>query len=254
MAPLARVGNCYLRPPQILRRAQHLFNELLKPFKMYPLNPETMAQIQKFTQRLNTQPDPLSVEQTPDRKASTVVISHIEMTLDELFFGQWKTENFKWSPVANEIQGSLELVVIHPVTGYEIRRTGAASIVIMVDRAPENLAGQERNQWALNPSNKKPNALDMAFPKLKSECLKNAAQSLGPIFGRDLNRKNKDVYKPFKIASAGELPESLIARLEVGILNGDPQAADAIKALDAHLSPEQKINLETLLTSKQNGN
>jgi hypothetical protein len=176
------------------------------------------------------------------------------MTLDELFFGQWKTENFKWSPVANEIQGALELVVIHPVTGYEIRRTGAASIVIMVDRAPENLAGQERNQWALNPSNKKPNALDMAFPKLKSECLKNAAQSLGPIFGRDLNRKNKDVYKPFKIASAGELPEALISRLEVGILNGDPQAAEAIKALEAHLSPEQKTNLQTLLIQKENGN
>jgi hypothetical protein len=231
-----------------------MFSELLKPFYMYPLNPETMAQIQKFTQRLNSQPDPLSIEQTPDRKASTVVISHIEMTLDELFFGQWKTENFKWSPVANEIQGALELVVIHPVTGYEIRRTGAASIVIMVDRAPENLAGQERNQWALNPSNKKPNALDMAFGKLKSECLKNAAQSLGPIFGRDLNRKNKDVYKPFKIPSAGELPEALIARLEVGILNGDPQAAEAIKALEAHLSPEQKTNLQTLLIQKENGN
>ena len=221
---------------------------------MHPLNPETMGQLQKFTQRLNAEPDVMGVELTPDRKASTVVISHIETTLDELFFGQWKTENFKWSPVANEIQGALELVVIHPVTGFEIRRTGAASIVIMVDRAPENLQGQERNQWALNPSNKKPNALDMAFPKLKSECLKNAAQSLGKVFGRDLNRKNKDTYKPFKIASAGELPEALISRLEVGILNGDPQAAEAIKALEAHLSPEQKTNLATLLIQKENGN
>jgi hypothetical protein len=221
---------------------------------MYPLNPETMGQLQKFTQRLNAEPDVMGVELTPDRKASTVVISHIETTLDELFFGQWKTEGFKWSAVANEIQGSLELVCIHPVTGFEIRRTGAASIVIMVDKAPENLAGQERNQWALNPSNKKPNALDMAFPKLKSECLKNAAQSLGKVFGRDLNRKNKDVYKPFKIATAGELPEALISRLEVGILNGDPQAAEAIKALEAHLSPEQKTNLATLLIQKENEN
>jgi hypothetical protein len=216
---------------------------------MYPLNPETMGQLQKFTQRLNAEPDPLSVEQTPDRKASTVVISHIETTLDELFFGQWKTEGFKWSPVANEIQGSLELVCIHPVTGFEIRRTGAASIVIMVDRAPENLAGQERNQWALNPSNKKPNALDMAFPKLKSECLKNAAQSLGKVFGRDLNRKNKDVYKPFKLPSAGELSDSMVTRLEVGILNREAAAIEAIELLDAHLSPEQKSKLQTLKNS-----
>lgn len=219
---------------------------------MYPLTPETMGQLQRFIQRLNADPDVMGVELTPDRKASTVVISHIETTLDELFFGQWKTEGFKWSAVANEIQGSLELVCIHPVTGFEIRRTGAASIVITVDRAPENLAGQERNQWALNPSNKKPNALDLAFPKLKSECLKNAAQSLGKVFGRDLNRKNKDVYKPFKLPSVGELSESMIARLEVGILNREAAAIEAIDLLDAHLSPEQKTKLITLKNQLEN--
>ena len=218
---------------------------------MYPLNPETMGQLQKFTQRLNAEPDPLSVEQTPDRKASTVVISHIETTLDELFFGQWKTEGFKWAPVANEIQGSLELVVIHPVTGFEIRRTGAASIVITVDRVPEGVTGTERNQWALNPSNKKANALDMAFPKLKSECLKNAAQSLGKVFGRDLNRKNRDVYKPFKIAEPGELPEAIINKLEIGIMNGDPLAITAMASLENVMSPTQKTQL-TQLIQKQN--
>lgn len=65
---------------------------------MYPLNPETMAQIQKFTQRLNSQPDPLSIEQTPDRKASTVVISHIEMTLDELFSANGKPKTLNGAP------------------------------------------------------------------------------------------------------------------------------------------------------------
>jgi gliding motility-associated-like protein len=153
-----------------------------------------MDSLQRFQSRLNAQPTIESVESTPDKKALTVVISHIEMTLDELYFGQWRTENFKWSHIANEVQGSIELVVTHPVTGHEIRRTGAASIVIMVDKVPEDLMNnqQERNKWALNVQNKKPNALDLAFPKLKAECLKNAAISLGKVFGRDLNRKNKD--------------------------------------------------------------
>jgi hypothetical protein len=168
------------------------------------------------------------------------------MSLDELFFGQWKTENFKWAAIANEVQGALELVCIHPVTGFEIRRTGAASIIIMVDRAPENLAGQERNQWALNPSNKKPNALDMAFPKLKSECLKNAAQSLGKIFGRDLNRKNADKYQPYKL-QVGELPQAVINKLEVGILNRDPQALEAVQSLESVMSPSQKSLLTELI-------
>lgn len=41
--------------------------------------------------------------------------------------------------------------------------------------------------------------MDLAFGKLKAECLKNAALSLGKVFGRDLNRVNKDSYKPFKL-------------------------------------------------------
>ena len=214
----------------------------------YPLNPETLDALQKFQTRLNAPPNEQGVESTPDNKAKTVVISHIEMTLDEMFFGQWKTENFKWAAIANEVQGSIELVCIHPVTGFELRRTGAASIVIMVDRVPEGVTGSERNQWALNPSNKKANALDMAFPKLKAECLKNAAQSLGKIFGRDLNRKNRDDYRPYKIATSGELPQNVINKIEVGIMNNDPQALEAVNALEAHLSPSQKHQLTELIS------
>jgi len=217
---------------------------------IYPLTPETLDSLQKFQTRLNSAPSELAVETTPDKKAQTVVISHIEMTLDELFFGQWKTENFKWSAITNEVQGALELVCIHPVTGFEIRRTGAASIIIMVDRVPEGVEGTQRNQWALNPSNKKANALDMAFPKLKSECLKNAAQSLGKIFGRDLNRKNADKYQPYKL-QVGELPQAVINKLEIGILNRDPQALEAVQSLESVMSPSQKTLL-TELIQKQN--
>lgn len=151
---------------------------------------------QNFLVRLNQQPDPKSIEKTPDGRAYSLPISHVEMTLDELYFGLWSTENFKATIIANEVVGSLELVVTHPVTGSELRRTGAAAIQITVDRVPEGITGAERNKWALNPENKKPNALDLSYPKLKAECLKNAAASLGKIFGRDINRKNADVYKP----------------------------------------------------------
>ena len=163
---------------------------------------DNLEQLQKFQQMLNAEPDPLGVESTPDKKAQTLVISHVETTLDELFFGHWRTENFKWSVLANEVQASLELVVIHPISGYELKRTGAASVIIMVDKVPDNVFGSDRNRWALNPDNKKANAMDLAFGKLKSECLKNAALSLGKVFGRDLNRKNKDTYKPFKLKGA----------------------------------------------------
>jgi len=225
----------------------------------YPVQEVNIDQLQKFQQRLNAEPAFESVESTPDKKASTVVISHIEMTLDEMFFGQWKTENFKWNAIANEVQASLELVVVHPVTGYEIRRTGAASVVIMVDRVPDQIKddAQLRNQWALSPSNKKPNALDMAFPKLKSECLKNAAQSLGKVFGRDLNRRNKDQYKPYKITRKDvpvqSLPPTTMHLIEQAIKQGEDEfeIRQALDELSELMTIEQKNHIENLL---QNGN
>lgn len=163
-------------------------------------NTTALVKVQKFVGLLHKQPDREAIDATSDGKAKTVLISHIETTLDELFFGLWSTENFKWAAIANEVQGSLELVAKHPITGDWIRRTGAASIIIQVDKVPDDLKDnpREKNLWALNPENKKQNALDLGFPKLKAECLKNAAQSFGPKFGRDLNRKQgkTDTYNP----------------------------------------------------------
>lgn len=181
---------------------------------------ETKILLQNFAKRLNTEPDPREFDKTPDGKANTLPISFVEMTLDEVFMGLWSTENFKWSAITNEVQGSLELVLTHPVTGQEIRRTGAASIVITVDKIPDDvndkMTKQDRNLYALNPENKKPNALDLGFPKLKAECTKNAAQTLGKLFGRDINRKKRDVFKPALTTLGDDGFKALIDRIEKG--------------------------------------
>lgn len=169
-------------------------------------NEDIRLKLQNFTQRINAAPKPESIGKTPDKKANTILISHIEMTLDEYCFGLWSTENFRWTQCGNEVVGAIDLKIFHPVAGVWITRQGAAAITIMVDAVPERLKWsaddapdeaeikkKERNAWALDMQNKKPSALDMSFPKLKAECLKNAAQSLGSLFGRDLNRKAGDV-------------------------------------------------------------
>ena len=217
-------------------------------------NIEQLESMQKFLQRLNSEPAIEGILPTPDGKAKTLVISHVEMTLDELFFGQWSTRNFQWSAIANEVQGSLELVVIHPVSGREIVRTGAGSVIIMVDKVPDEVKmnPQLRNQWALNPSNKKANALDLAFPKLKAECLKNAALSFGKVFGRDLNRNIVDEYRPFKlsISSTGlkSLPQSTMTIIERQIREGLTawELNKQIEAFTDLITDEQKEQLTNL--------
>ncbi len=202
--------------------------------------------MQAFMARLNSEPDPASLDKTPDGKAQTVTISFIEMLLDEIFIGQWSTEGFTTKIITNEVVGELVLSVVHPITGMVIKRTGAAAIQIMVDKAPEGLQGKERNLWALSPENKKPNALDLSYPKLKAECLKNAAQSLGKIFGRDLNRKKSDKFNE----AYPQIPEALLQKLVQKVQEGD---LSALQKATAHftITPEQ---IESLNAIKQLAN
>jgi hypothetical protein len=160
------------------------------------LTTDQIKELELFNQKLNQPPPQNELSKTPDGKAQTLSISFVEMKLDEIFLGQWSVENYKTKVVANEVVGECELWVINPITGLQIRRVGAGAIQIMVDKAPDNITGKARNEWALDLANKKPNALDLGYPKLKSECVKNAAISLGKIFGRDINRKLFDEYTP----------------------------------------------------------
>lgn len=164
-------------------------------------------QLQHFVHRLNREPNMAEVEKTPDGKAVSLPISFIEMTLDELYFGMWELSDVTYQQIFNEVVGTGVLTVKHPVTGEKIRRVGFASVVITQDSGA-NI--QDFN------STKKKNALDLSFPKLKAEILKNAAQSLGKVFGRDLNRKKKDTFSPSLKPINDEAMLAAIKRIESG--------------------------------------
>lgn len=148
--------------------------------------------IEAFTKVLNTEPPKESVQQTPDGRAKTMPISFVEAKLDEVYLRQWGTEDVHVQQLGNEVLIWLTLWVIDPQTKHRITRAGFSAIQITVDRVPDGLSGPDRNAWALNMQNKKPNALYLAFPKGKELAIKNAAKSLGVIFGRNLNRKHDD--------------------------------------------------------------
>jgi hypothetical protein len=199
----------------------------------------TISQLQDFQAKLNREPNADDLDKTPDGKARTLPISFVEMTLDELFLGQWETSEPTYQQVFNEVVGSLVLTVWHPITNRAIRRVGFASVVIT----------QEKDaQLAEFNVTKKKNALDLAFPKLKAECTKNAAQTLGKIFGRDLNRKKVDSYQaPFKTLSDTGF-KSLLTRVE----NGDWQALELAQS-NFMLSDLQNSILDGLKPKLLNG-
>lgn len=163
--------------------------------------------IEDWLKNLTTYPDEHLVKTNPFAdNARYLPISTVETQLDELFFGLWKTENFRWQVVANEIVGSLDLHYLHPVAGVWLVRTGVGSVMIQQDGYKKDELGQYINgsdgkRQKINPrpsdvDAKIKNTLVKDFPHLKSECLKNAAKSLGNMFGRNLNRKDQDIYAP----------------------------------------------------------
>ena len=173
---------------------------------------EMRVKLENFLGALSRQPSDKDIDKTPDGKAFTLPIDFVETTLDELFFGMWQTHSFTYNREFNELIGSLVLEVKHPITGDWIKRMGAGGIIIMQD------SGATLDQFN---STKKKNALDLSFPKLKAECLKNAAQSLGNIFGRNLNRKKKDNYQPIVKPQVDRIKQ--LAQVTDGKENNQPK-------------------------------
>lgn len=200
-------------------------------------NEKIRIQLQEFTKRLNAEPDPKEFEKTPDGKANTLPISFVEMTLDEIFLGQWEVFDIHYSQIFNEVVGTGILGLWHPITGRQLKRAGFGSVVITQDK---DALVSDFNMT------KKKNALDLAFPKLKAEITKNAAQTLGKIFGRDINRKQKDVFKPALKELGSEAFATLVKRVEAGEHTLVPLAESAFL-----LSTDQKLILDGLNGQKQ---
>lgn len=147
-------------------------------------NRAELMNLETFTKALNKKPAVVKTNKFQNN-AQYVPISHIQTMLDQMFFGLWQTRNFQYKVIGNEICGSVELHVFHPVTKSWMVRTGAAATQIR----------QNKGASISDIDAKIKNALEMDVPHLLADCVKSAAKTLGAAFGRDLNRDFSDNYK-----------------------------------------------------------
>ena len=139
-----------------------------------------------FTALLNRQPLPSEIAiNSMANNSQYIPIGIVQNKLDEYFQGLWKTENFKSEVFQNEIIGSIELHVFHPVAQCWITRIGSASVMIQHNKENQKIK----------------NTLVKDYPHLLSECIKSASKSLGAAFGRNLNKTVVDEYQPLIIES-----------------------------------------------------
>ena len=162
---------------RLISEKEHLNNE----------EKNTQLRLQKFVKFLSKEPDPSYIKTNKYANNSQYLpVSFIEMNLDEAFFGLWQIDNFSYTVIVNEIVGSVDLKIFHPISKMWLTRTGCASVQIQL----------EKGAGVTNIEKKGKNTLVKDFPHLKTECIKNAAKSIGKLFGRDLNRQEKAVYMP----------------------------------------------------------
>jgi len=179
----------------------------------------------EFQNLLNEPPKKVNTNSLANN-SKYVPVDDIERQLDMLYSGLWSTEKFEYKVVANEIIGNITLKVFHPVAKVWLTRCGAGSIMIMVSKGKPAVL-----------ENKIKNALVSGFPKLKSECIKNAAKSLGVSFGRNLNRKNTNEIKI--------LPEILIEKEEINNVREKLNACETksdFKKIYGNLTRKQQKN------------
>ena len=123
-------------------------------------------------------------------------IGLVENKLMEVF-GWFETKNFQTQVIANEIVGSVELHVYHPVLKRMVCSIGTAAVMIT----------QKSGSANTDIDAKIKNALELAAPHLLSDCIANAAKRFGPAFGRDINRGFTQNYSPEVLNSLERLSE-----------------------------------------------
>lgn len=124
-------------------------------------------------------------------KGEYLPIDKIDFMLTRIF-QQWHPEVISYSVLFQSIAVHVRLHYKNPVTGEWSFKDGVGACPVQVD------AGKNASDLGAIKSR----AVQMALPIAKTNAVKDAAEELGALFGRDLNRKDTVLFS----GSYGEQP------------------------------------------------
>lgn len=133
---------------------------------------------------LNSEPPQAWVKIHPMTKFKYIPVERVEYLLTRIF-GKWKVEVKESGILANSVQVIIRLYYIDPVSGDWDWQDGIGASPLQTNAG----AG------AIDFNQIKNAAVQMAAPAAESYALKDAAEKLGKIFGKDLNRKDEINYQ-----------------------------------------------------------
>lgn len=145
-----------------------------------------LVQRDQFLEVMNTAPPAAWVKEHPTAKGVKYIpIERIELLLTRIF-QEWHVEIKREGQLANSIFVTLRLHYKDPIDGEYRWQDGTGAAPIQTD------AGKT----AADLSAIKSNAIMLGLPAAESFALKDAAEKIGRIFGKDLNRKDVVGFTP----------------------------------------------------------
>lgn len=169
---------------------------------------EQMSALNDLNKILNAEPHPSWLQPHPiaKKKIETengkmevpcvyVTVQRMEWLLTNIFI-VWNLEILTVQLIANSVCVTVRLHYLNPVTNEKCFSDGVGAAPIQTDSA----AG------AVEFQRMKSNAIQIGAPAAESFAFKDAAEKLGKIFGKDLNRSDKvfydNIYSKFVNAEA----------------------------------------------------
>ena len=139
----------------------------------------------EFLKIVNIEPPKGLVKRQPMTNTDYMPIESIEWLLTKIF-QKWRVEVKSTQLVLNAITVSVRLHYMHPISNEWEWQDGVGAMKVQVDKGSS----------ASNLQAIKPDAIQMALPAAKSFAIKDAADHIGNVFGRNLNRKNAQAFDP----------------------------------------------------------
>lgn len=149
---------------------------------------------------LNQPPVSKWIKQHPLYKNDYLPIDKVEYLLT-MFFKKWRVEIKSVFQIANSVCVTVRLFYLDPETNDMDWQDGAGAAPLQVNSGSN----------AMDATAIKSNAAMLALPIAETNAVKDAADKIGKIFGRDLNRKDTlgydDLVKNEKIFENAKITE-----------------------------------------------
>jgi len=187
---------------------------------------------------LNAEPLPAWVRVHPITKFRYIPIEIVEYLLTRIF-SRWRVEILDTKVIANSVAVTVRLHYLDPITGLWDWTDGIGASPMQTN---QGAGATDFNQI-------KSAAVMMAAPAAETFAVKDAAEKLGKIFGKDLNRKDSQAYE-----SLGEIAVRRFTKTEerTAALIQDAETVEDLKKVEPFVT-DATYDLFTAKNNEING-